>query len=249
MVFYVLKFHIKSFDSVLNEGIVGISAISKCKSSLNEELVSVCEMEEEWGVSGSPNTKKFLFSGEIEPCDQKQRTWRVATSATMTAEIPGTSFGTTQTYCTLSNPSPRYMITMILHEHYGVSNHQPLDYLFNTLYRSTPQKHQSSALPALCDGIPLVDSPHKGLTHWGRVTHICVVKLTIIGSDNGLSPGRRQAIIWTNDGILLIGPLGTNFIEILIGIQTFSFKKMHLKMSSAKWRPFCLGLNVLMISI
>ena len=84
-----------------------------------------------------------------------------------------------------------------------------------------------------------------GLTHWGRVTHICVVKLTIIGSDNGLSPGRRQAIIWTNVGILLIGPLGKNFDEILIGIQTFSFKKTHLKMSSAKWRPFCLGLNVL----
>ena len=78
-------------------------------------------------------------------------------------------------------------------------------------------------------------------THWGRVTHICVIKLTIIGSDNGLSPGRRQAIIWTNAGILLIGPIGTNFSEILIGIQTFSFKKMHLKMSSAKLRPFCLS--------
>ena len=77
------------------------------------------------------------------------------------------------------------------------------------------------------------------------MTHICVGKLTIIGSDNGLSPGRRQAIIWTNDGILLIGPLGTNFSEILIEIHTFSFKKMHLKMSSWKWRPFCLGLNVL----
>ena len=83
------------------------------------------------------------------------------------------------------------------------------------------------------------------LTHWGRVTHICVGKLTNIGSDNGLSPGRRQAIIWTNAGILLIGPLGTNFSEILIVSHTFSFKKMHLKMSSAKWRPFCLGLNVL----
>ena len=82
------------------------------------------------------------------------------------------------------------------------------------------------------------------LTHWGRETHICVSKLTIVASDNGLSPGRRQAIIWTNAGILLIGPLGTNFNEILITIHTFSFKKMHLKMSSAKWRPFCLGLNV-----
>ena len=49
------------------------------------------------------------------------------------------------------------------------------------------------------------------LTHWGRVTHICVSKVIIIGSDNGLSPGRRQAIIWTNAGILLIGHLGINF--------------------------------------
>ena len=62
-----------------------------------------------------------------------------------------------------------------------------------------------------------------------------------IGSDNGLAPSRRQAIIWTNAGILLIEPLGTNFSEILILIQIFSFKKMRLKMSSAKWRPFCLG--------
>ena len=86
--------------------------------------------------------------------------------------------------------------------------------------------------------------PWSHLTHWGRVMHICVSNLTIIGSDNGLSPGRRQAIIWTNAGILSIGPLGTNFNEISIGIQTFSFKKMHFKKSSAKWRPFCLGLNV-----
>ena len=84
------------------------------------------------------------------------------------------------------------------------------------------------------------------LTHWGRVTHICVGKLIIIGSDNGLSPDRHQAIIWTNTGLLSIGPLRTYFSEILIGIQTFSFKKMRLKVSSAKWRPSCLGLNVLM---
>ena len=77
------------------------------------------------------------------------------------------------------------------------------------------------------------------------MTHICVGKLTIIASDNGLSPGRRQAIIWTNAGLLLIRHLGTNVSEILIGIQISSFKKMHWKMSSAKWCPFCLGLNVL----
>ena len=77
------------------------------------------------------------------------------------------------------------------------------------------------------------------------MTYIYVHKQTIIGSDNGLSPGRRQAIIWTNAGILLIATLGTNFSEILIEILIFSFKKMGLKVSSAKWRPFCLGLNVL----
>ena len=88
-------------------------------------------------------------------------------------------------------------------------------------------------------------NPEFWLTHWGWVTHMCVCNLTIIGSDNGLSPGRRQAIILTNAGILLIVPLGTNFSEIFNDIHTFSFKKMYLKRSSAKWRPFCLGLNVL----
>ena len=77
------------------------------------------------------------------------------------------------------------------------------------------------------------------------MTHIYVGNLTIIGPDNGLSPGRRQAIIWNNAGILLIGPLGTNFSQILIEIHKFSFTKMRLKLSSAKWRPYCLGLNVL----
>ena len=87
------------------------------------------------------------------------------------------------------------------------------------------------------------------LTHWGRMMHICISNLTIIGPDNGLSPGQRQAIIWTNAGILLIGPWGTNFSEILVGIHTFSFKKINLKMLSAKFRPFCLGLNVLIIAV
>ena len=63
-----------------------------------------------------------------------------------------------------------------------------------------------------------MDEWDLSLTHWGRVTHICIGKLTITGSDNGLSPGRRQAIIWTNAGMLLIGPLGPYFSEISIGI-------------------------------
>ena len=80
-----------------------------------------------------------------------------------------------------------------------------------------------------------------GLTHWGRLTHICVNKLTVIDSDNSFSPGRCQAIILTNAWMLWTGPIGIYFSEILIEMYTFLLKKMHFKMSSGKWRPFCLG--------
>ena len=62
-----------------------------------------------------------------------------------------------------------------------------------------------------------------------------------IGSDNGLSPIRRQAIIETKAGLFSIEPLRTNFSEILIKIQNFSSELLHLKILSAKWQPFCLG--------
>ena len=71
------------------------------------------------------------------------------------------------------------------------------------------------------------------LTHWGRVTHLCVSKLTSIASDNGLSPGRRQAIIWTNAEILLIGPLGTNFNEILIEIHRVHYDVTVMLLSTS----------------
>ena len=74
--------------------------------------------------------------------------------------------------------------------------------------------------------------------HWGRVTHICIDELWQHCSDNGLSPGRRQTIIWTNAGLLSIG---TIFNEIVVEI----YIKMSMKISSWKWRPSCLGLNVL----
>ena len=66
--------------------------------------------------------------------------------------------------------------------------------------------------------------------------HICVRKLSNIGSDNGLLPGRHRAIICTNEGILLIQNLGTHFREILNEIHTFSVKKMHWNMLSLKWQ-------------
>ena len=146
-----------------------------------------------------------------------------------------------------------------------VSNHEPHDCLPNRSFRCWSKKPSKPRLTGLCAG----NSPVTGefpaqavnsaenvsiwwrhyivsvLTHWGRKTHICVSKLATIDSDNGLSPGRRQAVIWTNAGVMLIGPLGTKFNEISIEIHIFSFKKIHLKLSSGKWRPFCLGLNVL----
>ena len=81
-------------------------------------------------------------------------------------------------------------------------------------------------LPQWFQNCPIIE-PY--LNHWGRVTHICVSKLTNIGSDNGLSPGRRQSIIWTSAGILLIGPLGANFSEILIEFWHFHSRKCGLK--------------------
>ena len=80
------------------------------------------------------------------------------------------------------------------------------------------------------------------LTHWYRVTHTCVNDITSIGSDNGLSPGRRQAIIKTNAEISLISLLGTNFSEFLVEILIFSFKKMRLNILS---RPQWVELNKL----
>ena len=77
------------------------------------------------------------------------------------------------------------------------------------------------------------------------MTHICVGNLTMIASDNGLSPGRRQANIWTNAGILLTRTLGTKLGEILSEIHKFSFKNMHLKTLSAKWWSVCFGLDVI----
>ena len=85
--------------------------------------------------------------------------------------------------------------------------------------------------------------------------HICVtrpqwvnlyasVNWVIIISENGLSPVQHQAIVSTSTDVLSIGPLGTNFSEIQIKVQQFSYKTRNLKMSSAKHGQFCLDLNV-----
>ena len=84
------------------------------------------------------------------------------------------------------------------------------------------QLHAATAVCKLTKGMLWTQ---MRLTHWGGVTHMCVSKLTIIGSNNGLSPGWCQANIWPNTGILLVGYLGINFSEISSEIHTFSFTK------------------------
>ena len=79
--------------------------------------------------------------------------------------------------------------------------------------------------------------------------HTCVSKVTIIGSDNGLSPSQCQVIIWTNAAILSIKPYGTYFSEIVVKIQKFPFKEIHFNMSFVKWQPFCLSLNMLTLNL
>ena len=113
------------------------------------------------------------------------------------------------------------------------------------------QKTETSTFHLYAWQIPVAAEVYMkfDLTHWGRVTHISVITLTIIVLGKGLSPDRFQTIIWTNAGILLIRPLGTNFSEILMEIHTFSFRKMHLKMPLGKCRSFCLDINVLTVSL
>ena len=128
----------------------------------------------------------------------------------------------------------------------------PLEYLSNTgLEFNKGMWLGGFAMPKGSDDpwITLFSEPAKLnwillLTHWHHVMHICVNKLTIIGSDHGLLLGQHQVIIWTNTGILLIGPIRKHFNEMLFKIHAFSFKKMNANMLSTKWWPFCLGLNV-----
>ena len=74
--------------------------------------------------------------------------------------------------------------------------------------------------------------------------HICISKITITGSDNDLSPDQHQAIIWTKAGILLFGPLGTNFGGIFIEIHIFfflenAFENVVWKMVAILSQPQC----------
>ena len=76
------------------------------------------------------------------------------------------------------------------------------------------------------------------LIHWRRVTHICVNEITIIGSDNGMSLGQRQAIIWWWNIInwTVWNKLQCNFnLNSNIFIQENAFENVHF-VSAPMWR-------------
>ena len=74
------------------------------------------------------------------------------------------------------------------------------------------------------------------LTHRGQVTHICVSRLTTIGSDNGLSPSRRQAIIKSMMGYcsgldikhLVYIPVGHMVLKIYVPCKNFHEPSKYL---------------------
>ena len=102
-------------------------------------------------------------------------------------------------------------------------------------YQNLPGAKELNLHPTIC-----------WLTHWGRVKHICVSRLTITGSDNGLSPGRRQAIMWTNAGILLIGPnlIGQKFHRnSSIFIHKNTIESVVCETVAILSRPQCVNYN------
>ena len=125
----------------------------------------------------------------------------------------------------LQMPSANTQLTTIFFFKFSVAN---IDVKWHFIHQTPFVKLTDKACKILSSS-QNVDHFVQALTHWGRATHICISKVTIIASDNGLSPCRHQAIIWTNAGLLLIGPLGTNFNEILVEILTFPLKKCAWK--------------------
>ena len=104
-------------------------------------------------------------------------------------------------------------------------------------------KHINGFVQDCSNALELLQSCFNSLRQSGT---LCVYKLTIIDSDKGLSLRRHQAIIWTNAGLLLIGPLGTNFSEILIEIFLhFNSIKCIWKCRLENGGPSCFCLNVL----
>ena len=117
----------------------------------------------------------------------------------------------------------------------------------------SPSSLSPSLLAALNAFAQFIDTDSPGMPYgnqlsyryWGRMTHICVSKLTTIGSDNGLSHGRCKAIIWTKAGNIVEWGPGNEIQWTFNRNLNISFKIKQFKMASGKWRSFFFGLNVL----
>ena len=88
--------------------------------------------------------------------------------------------------------------------------------------------------------LPLTWHCFHGLTHWGQLMHICISKLDIIGSDNGLFPIQCQAIIWSNIVFVLIGPLNQWNNEDIF-IKENALEKVIYKMAAIWSQPQCVN--------
>ena len=90
------------------------------------------------------------------------------------------------------------------------------------------------------------------LTHWGRMTHICIGDLTTIVSDKGLSPNQRQVINCTNAEVLLIEPLGTKFYgnfnrNSYIFIQANAVENITRKVADILSWPQCVLMELILL--
>ena len=115
-------------------------------------------------------------------------------------------------------------------DHDGVSNHQPHDCLLNRLFICRSKKTSKLRVTGLCVG----KSPMIGAFPAQRASNAEIVFIW----------WRHQEVTPVQAGLLSTGPQGRYFSEISNEFRWFSFRKMHLNISFAKWRPFCLGLGL-----
>ena len=84
------------------------------------------------------------------------------------------------------------------------------------------------------------------MSHSGRLTHICVSKLTLIGSDKAWHLVGTKPLSELMLGYCWLDPQEQNSAKFNQNSYII-IKKIHLKMSSWYWWPFCLGLNVIFV--
>ena len=109
---------------------------------------------------------------------------------------------TTSEWSTIELSSQVHLILETLRYTFSIRTTFPRGHLVQSMKKKYPSPKCVSPYGKQPFTAQTANRAHRALTHWGWVGHICVDKLTIIGSDNGLAPSRRQAIIWSFDHIM-----------------------------------------------